>query len=146
MPHFKIDPMKELETISQRMKQFVDEFPESFSFEIGKGFEPKIDIFTDANSVHIYIELPSVRKEDIKLLLKDNVLMVNGSRKPDFEPEKLTAHRSERAFGEFSRRIALPVETDANAITANLKDGVLLVTIGRIAAQKDQEISIDIQN
>ena len=146
MPHFKIDPMKELEFLSNRMKQFVDEFPESFSFEFGKGFEPKIDIFTDAANVYIYIELPAVRKEDVSLVLKENVLTVSGRKKPDVEVEKLTAHRNERAFGDFSRRIALPVETNANAISASLRDGVLAITIERTPAPVGREIPIDIQN
>ena len=146
MPHFKIDPMKELEFLSQRMKRFVDEFPESFSFEFGKGFEPKVDIFTDDANVYVYVELPTVRKDEIKLMLKENVLTVSGQKKPDFDLEKTTPHRSERAFGEFNRKIALPVETDSNSISANLKDGVLAITIGRTAAEADREISIDIQN
>ena len=145
MPHIKIDPMKELELLSQRMKRFVEDFPESFSFEIGKGFEPKIDIFTDNENAYVYIELPAVRKEDIKLVLKENVLSVSGIKNPDFAIDKVTAHRSERPFGEFNRRIALPVETDAGSISANLKEGVLAITISKLAKTEDKEISIEIQ-
>jgi HSP20 family protein len=145
MPHLKIDPVKELEYLSNRMKKFINEIPETFSVEFGRGFEPKVDVSHSDQKVIVAVELPGVAKEQIKLALKDDVLSVSGV-KPEIEAENALVHtRQERAFGEFKRSIPLPCEVVAGSINATLADGVLTVTLERKAAREEQEIPINIQ-
>jgi HSP20 family protein len=145
MPHYRIDPMKELESLSQRMKRFVEEFPESFSFEIGKAFEPKIDVLHDESTVYVNIEAPGVKKEDISLSVKDDMLTVTGSKKIDIDLEKVTPSKMERSFGEFARKIQLPCDVDASSFNANLRDGVLCITVAKLHPIPEKEITIEIQ-
>lgn len=145
MPHFTFDPMKELEYLSQRMKKFVEEFPDSFSFEFGKGYEPRVDMYHDATTVYINIEVPGIAKQALNLVIKESVLTVSGSKKPEYDPDSVTPSRMERGYGDFSRQIALPCEVDANAFSATLNDGVLSVTVPKRPSETKSGISIDIQ-
>jgi HSP20 family protein len=145
MPHYKFDPMKELEYLSQRMKKFVEEFPESFSFEFGKGYEPRIDMFHDASAVTVNIEVPGIPRSALSLAIKDGVLTVSGSKKPEYDPDAVTPARMERGYGEFSRQIPLPCEVDADAVAASLRDGVLSVVIPKRAADVARGVDIPIQ-
>ena len=144
MPHYKFDPMKELENLSQRMRQIANEFPETFSFEFGKGFEPRVDVYSDTDSVRVVVELPGMAKDAVSLSIANGVLTLRGSKAMPEQVEGVTVHRMERSFGEFQREIALPKDIDAGAISAAMSDGVLTVTIGKKSAPQDREINIDI--
>ena len=144
MPHYEFDPMKELENLSQRMRQIANEFPETFSFEFGKGFEPRVDVYSDTDSVRVVVELPGMAKDAVSLSIANGVLTLRGSKAMPEQVEGVTVHRMERSFGEFQREIALPKDIDAGAISAAMSDGVLTVTIGKKSAPQDREISIDI--
>ena len=144
MPHYKFDPMKELENLSQRMRQIANEFPETFSFEFGKGFEPRVDVYSDASAVRVLAELPGMTKEAISLSIANGVLTLRGSKAAPEQIEGVTLHRMERSFGEFQREIPLPKDIDPSNISAAMSDGILTVTIGKKSAPQDREINIDI--
>lgn len=144
MPHFKFDPMKELEYLSQRMRRIADDFPETFSFEFGKGFEPRIDVYSDETNVYVVAELPGMAKEAVSLSVADGVLTIRGGKAAPEYGEGVTVYRSERSFGEFQREIALPKDIDASGVSAAMTDGILTITMKKKAAPQEHEISIDI--
>jgi HSP20 family protein len=144
MPHYRFDPMKEFENLSQRMRKFADEFPETFSLEFGKGFEPKVDVYHDDASITVIAELPGMAKSDVSVSLADGVLTLKGEKKLPVSAEGVTVLRSERSFGEFKRLIELPGDVDAMNISAQMDAGVLNLVIRRKAREQDKEISIEI--
>ncbi len=143
MPHYRFDPMKEFENLSQRMRKFADEFPETFSLEFGKGFEPKVDVYHDEQSITVVAEMAGMEKSDISVSIADGILTLKGEKKLP-ATENLTVLRSERSFGEFKRLIELPGDVDAGSITARMENGVLTISVGKKARVQDKEISIEI--
>ena len=143
MPHFTFEPMKELELLSQRMRKFADEFPESFSVEYGKGYNPRVDVMHDDKNVYAYVELPGVAREDVSLSIKENVLYVSGEKK-QLESESTKATLTERAYGPFSREIALPEKVDRGSVKAKLDAGILVVTIAKAVPDSAKEVTIEI--
>ncbi len=144
MPHFKFDPMKELEYLSQRMRRIADDFPETFSFEFGKGFEPRVDVYNDTDAVRVVVELPGLQKDAVSLSYADGILTISGSKPVPQHPEGVAVLRSERSFGEFKREIELPKDVDATGISAAMSDGLLTITLGRKPSAQDREIKINI--
>jgi HSP20 family protein len=54
-------------------------------------------------------------------------------------------HRTERYFGMFERSFALPEDVEVKGIRAESKDGVLIVTLPRVAVEKPRPLAITIQ-
>lgn len=144
MPHIKFDPMKELDSLSQRMRQFADEFPETFSFEFGKGFDPKVDVFHDDATIHVVIELPGMTKSDVKLSYAESVLTISGDKKAPEHAENIAVLRTERSFGEFKREIALPKDIDPESLTASMTEGLLTISMQKRQSASAQERTINI--
>ncbi len=144
MPHIKFDPMKEMEFLSQRMRKFADEFPETFSFEFGKGFEPRTDVFHDDAHIHVIVELPGMAKTDVQLSYAENVLTISGSKKAPEHAENIVVLRTERSFGEFRREIALPKDIDADSLAASMTDGLLTISMKKKQDASSQERNINI--
>jgi len=145
MTVIQVQPFREFENLSRRLKKFVDEFPETFSVEVGTSFTPRMDIVHDDESVYVYLDIPGVRKQDIKLTLQEGVLTISGEKKQPENLEKKTYYKMERAFGSFNRSVSIPVEIDKNSIKAKLENGVLEVTIKKAEPKKPEEVEITIQ-
>jgi HSP20 family protein len=82
-------------------------------------------------SYELVFDVPGVDKTDISLDVKDNELQVVATRASD-KKEGAVYRRVERATGELSRNIVLPDDCETKKITAESKDGVLVVTIPKM--------------
>ena len=103
------------------------------------------DVIEREKEYLVKIDLPDVRKEDVKVLFEDGVLTIKGERKEAKEVKGETLHRTERFYGAFERTFALPDDIDPKGIHAACKEGVLMVTLPRIEVQKPRPLAISIQ-
>lgn len=89
----------------------------------------------------ISVDLPGVRREDVKVEVEENsrVLRVSGERRADEEKEGDRWHRAERAAGRFWRRFRMPAGADVDRVSARLENGVLTVTVPKVAGHRGRE-------
>jgi HSP20 family protein len=97
---------------------------------------PAVDIDRSNGTMIVSAELPGLRKEDIKVEVNDASLVIQGERKQEQKEEREGYHRWERSYGQFYRSIPLPEGAQAEQIEAELKDGVLKVSIPVPETQK----------
>lgn len=81
----------------------------------------------------IAMEVPGVAEEDIHLSVDQGVVTVKGEKRSSREEKGETWYFSERQFGSFSRSFRLPPDADEAAVKAELKNGVLTVTLPKKA-------------
>ncbi|WP_309664106.1 Hsp20/alpha crystallin family protein [Tabrizicola sp.] len=77
----------------------------------------------------ISMELPGVSEDEIHLSVEDGLVQITGEKKTSREEKGETWYFSERQFGSFSRSFRLPADADPAGVKAQMKDGVLTVTI-----------------
>jgi HSP20 family protein len=89
---------------------------------------PGIDVFERDNRLVTKIDLPGMKKEDVKVEVTDGQLIISGERKREKEEKKESFYRCEREYGSFYRTIPLPEGAKLEDIKATFADGVLEVT------------------
>ena len=104
---------------------------------------PAIDIVEQGNDFIVTVDVPGVKKEDVKITFENNVLEVSGSRKPQERPENAEILLNEVRSGDFNRTIKFRQEVDTNKMTAELNDGVLTITLPKAESVKAKEIHIN---
>ena len=94
-------------------------------------FVPAADIFESAAGYELHLALPGVAKDAVTIDFQEGQLVVSGTRPaPATEGENaLNLRRVETRFGEFSRTFRLPETVNVKAISAELTDGLLRVTL-----------------
>lgn len=145
MPYYKVEPLKELENIASKMRKFVDQFPDSFSFEVGSTSQPRVDVVHDEESVTVFAEIPDVTKENIKLTLEKNVLTIKGEKRKKELPDNTAFITMERQFGPFQKTVPLPFDINASSVEAKFENGVLEIRMSKVQPKKTDQINIEIK-
>lgn len=123
-----------------------DYSPKTFSQEKSfYEFEPHTNIVETDNGYQISIELPGVKKEDVKISFLENVLTVKGEKKNSEKVDEDKYYRIERRFGSFERNFRLPNEIDAKNTKATFTNGVLGIDLTKKEEEKPKEISINVK-
>jgi len=120
-------------------------FDAAFSGEIAGGaWVPATDIYeTDTQDVVVKIELPEVKREDIKVTVENDVLTIEGERKFDASTKPDQYRRIERGYGAFHRSFSLASTLDASRVSASYQDGVLTVTLPRREDTRPRQIQVN---
>jgi HSP20 family protein len=103
---------------------------------------PPADVAETENELKVFLDVPGMRKEDLKIELPgNNTLLIQGERK--FEAQEGVKYtRQERFYGNFTRTFVLPSTLDANKISATFQDGVLEVVLPKAEASKARKIEV----
>ncbi len=108
-------------------------------------WNPAVDISENDGNIHVDVEIPGMKKEDIKVSLENNVLMLKGEKKQERELKEQNCHRLERRYGSFVRSFELPVPVQADKIKASYKNGVLKIDLPKAEEVKPKEIPIEVK-
>lgn len=140
-------------TVRNRMgdiERDLEDWVKAWDFPFGdfgfstRGFAVPIDFSEDDEGYTVRADLPGVDKADIDVSLKDRVLTIKGEKKKSSEEgDKKRYFRRETWAGSFERSITLPESADASSVKADLKDGVLTLTMRKSEEAKPRQIVIN---
>jgi len=104
--------------------------PERFNpWTTSEAFSPHMDVFERNGKFVISADLPGLDKDDVKVEVTEDGVIIEGERKYEHEEREEGVYRSERGYGQFRRQIPLPQGVKTDTATANFKNGVLEITI-----------------
>lgn len=112
------------------------------SMDRPRNFEPLCDISETDEHYLMSVDLPGMKKEDIKIEAIDNVLTLSGERKREYSDTSGKIQRYEKSYGTFQRRFALPTSVEASKVEARYEDGVLELYLPKSEAAKPRQIDI----
>jgi HSP20 family protein len=129
------DPLRDLRAWQERL--------ERLAAQGGSAWDPPMDVYETPVRYVVTAELPGLARDQIDLALQDNHLTIRGAR-PAAGPDTSTHHyhQVERGHGLFRRTFAFVDAIDENGITADLRDGVLTITLPKAQTEPRR---IDVQ-
>lgn len=142
----KFHPKKDLlrDTFFQTgFNSLFDSFINEAAKTHGSGFfSPITDVSETESSFVIEVTLPGIKKEDIRVDLKNDILTISGERKLVKEEKEKKYHRMESAYGSFSRSFTLPENVSKDTLEASFTDGILHITLPKAADAAPKAIEI----
>jgi HSP20 family protein len=129
------DPLRDLRAWQERL--------ERLAAQPGTAWAPPIDVYETADRYVLTAEVPGLLREQIELALEENRLTLRGTR-PAGPPETARRHyhQVERGYGTFTRTFEFADAIAADAIAADLRDGVLTVTLPKMEAPPARRIEV----
>ena len=142
------DPFRELEEMSARLNRFIGPPLARRAPEADGGlfadWAPAIDVQETEKEYLLKADLPEVKKEDVKVDVRNGILTIEGERRQEKEEKGKKFHRIERSYGRFVRRLELPTDVDDQKIAAEFKEGVLNVHLPKSATTKPRSVEIKV--
>ena len=135
------NPFRELDNFGKEMGSWFERTP----FRFLSASTPKVDVYETEKDLIMKAEIPGVSKEDLNVYVDESTIRLSGQSKRNDEFKDDQIYRSERYYGSFSRTIPLPVEINAEQVTAEYKDGILTIKAPKVEPSKTKCRSIDIQ-
>jgi HSP20 family protein len=137
------DPDREVDTLQSEVNRLFDTFFGGRPTNAGiRRWVPPMDLVETEDHLILRADLPGLERDDVNIEVKDGVLTVSGERKSEHEERADGFYRVERAFGSFSRSMALPDNVNADGIAADFDKGVLEVRIPKPEERKPHRIEI----
>ena len=140
----KFNPFTELAGIDRLFNDTFDRFFEDTDRRLtNKTWSPSVDISETETEIIFTAEFPGFEKDEIDISVNEGRLSISGER-PFTEEKDTKRHRVERWYGKFYRSFQLPKSADAEKISANLKNGVLTVTLPKKEEAKPRQIPVSV--
>lgn len=102
---------------------------------------PALVISEDEQTVYIEAEIAGVKPQDMEISVEGETLTIKGERKAVVE-EKVSFHRREIEYGNFSRAVSLPARVNINQIAARIIDGILYINLPKAEEAKPKKIKV----
>jgi len=143
------NPFREMDELQRRLSSALDLGPLRYSAP-ATGEEhmtvpqwaPLVDIVETDKEYLIKLELPEVKKEEVKVTVENGTLTISGERKAETEEKNQKIHRTERFYGRFERSFSLPDDADDSKVNAEFKDGLLRVHLTKSEKALPKQIEV----
>lgn len=147
------DPIRELEALRRQVERAFEDFGTwrrpftRFAFLPGMSARtyPLMNVAEDKDNVYVEALAPGLNPDTLELSVLGDTLRVAGEKPPiteDVKPEAF--HRNERSAGRFVRTLTLPVAVNNDKVSAEYKNGLLLLTLPKAEEAKPKQISVKV--
>jgi len=126
------DPFRDLIRIQHGLERLAVSGPQ--------GWAPAVDLCETSDAFVFTAELPGLTREQVRIEVRDNRLTLHGRREARVSCEHY--HQVERGHGEFCRTFVLPQPVNADAVNADLSDGVLTITVPKSPAEAPHHVVV----
>ena len=103
---------------------------------------PRLNLSETDEAFELSFDLPGLNPDDVNVELREGALWITGKRQAESEDEGKKWHRVERMYGEFRRVVRLGDDVDPENIEAEYTDGVLHVSVSKLAKAQPKKIEI----
>ncbi len=137
------DLLREVDAWGRQFEQLLNEKPPCQRPEMGRVWQPAIELKETENSFVLQVELPGLLGSEIDVQASRFQVAIAAHRQ---SPNAGSHHRSylssELRYGKFRRVVPLPKPIVPDRIEAVLKDGVLTLTLPKLSAQQPQVVKV----
>lgn len=138
-------PFRELEDVERHIDTMFGEslWPSLWSRSPrAKQWLPAIDVFEKEGKLVVKAEIPGMEENDIDVSVEGDALIIRGEKKTEKEVKEQDYYRSECSYGSFMRSVPLPSTVDKDKVEAKYENGVLEVTLPKLAEEKAKKVKI----
>ncbi len=145
---FPVDPFREILSIREELDRLFNALTTS-GRTTREGREtlwlPAVDVEETDDAVIIRAEVPGMEKDDIKVTITDDTVILSGERREEREEKERNYHHREIYYGKFYRAVRIPVDVDREKARASYKQGILEIVLPKSEKVKPKTIEVEVK-
>ncbi|NJM96536.1 MAG: Hsp20/alpha crystallin family protein [Phormidesmis sp. RL_2_1] len=142
----RFQPFREVEDIQRQMNRLFDDMimPANQKNGVGLAFTPAAEFSETDDAYHLQIEVPGLEPDDLNIEASSEAVSISGERKSQTKIEENGTARSEFRYGKFQRVMPLPGRIDHQNVSADYKNGVLMLTLPKAEEEKNRVVKVSL--
>jgi len=144
----KCEPTRNAVPFSRAISSIFDEFfthSPLVNLELpAMSIRPSVDIIEEEDRILLKADMPGLEKNDVKVVVNDGLLTIEGSRDETRQENHKGYARTERFMGAFVRSFNLPTWADGSKVVADYKNGVLTISIPKTEQGRPKEVEVKV--
>jgi HSP20 family protein len=140
----KWEPWQGLASFRRELDRLFDEFGGPSLMRWEQSFAPEVEVSDTKDAVVVKALVPGITKENLHVDITDDALTLKGEMKQEEKKEDTHYYQREFRYGAFTRTISLPVAVQSDKAKAEMKDGVLQITIPKNEKAKAKAVPIKV--
>ena len=100
-----------------------------------------LNLWEEGDTLKAELEVPGLKQDQVDISVIGGELSIELHR-PEMKQEGVVYHRRERPVGDFRRVLRLPADVDPDRVTAQLRDGVLTISLPKAESAKPRKIHV----
>lgn len=106
---------------------------------------PAADVFESEGEIRIEVELPGLKRSEVRAYVTGNTLWIEGRKRDDVRDHQVQFHCMERRFGLLRRAIDLPRSCNTASVRATFQNGVLKLRFKKVEERRGARREIEIR-
>lgn len=135
-------PWKEMDLMRQQFDQLFNEMTRSP--ESQTAWRPAIELKDAGDHLIVRAELPGIEAKDLNVEVTKEAVSITGEHRYEQKTESKGFFRSEFRYGQFRRVVPLPVAVQNDQVQANYQDGILTLTLPKVAEVRNQVVKVNL--
>lgn len=131
-------PFHEMDALQKDMNRMFETLASNNQSSMRQSFMPLAEMEQTEDAVHLKVEVPGMKADDLDVQVTREAVMITGERKLESKSENNGTRRSEFRYGSFSRTIPLPVPVDNDRVTGDYQDGILSLELPKLQKQENK--------
>jgi len=144
------EPFREMEMLRRQMNQLFYDLAEAnrgesdISQSTRTAWVPAVEIQDNGSELLLRAEIPGVEGKDLDIQVMQNAVSIAGEHRYENRSESNGNIRSEFRYGSFQRVIPLPAKVQNQQVKADLKDGILTLTLPKLQEEQNKVFKVNI--
>ena len=141
-----LPPWRPLHSLARR-DMFEDFFRDFLGTREGEAgpLEPAAEVSESDGDVTVKLEVPGVEKDQLHVSVTEDEVTVRGETRKETEEKKKNYYRQEIRYGAFQRTITVPADVDPAKASAELKQGILRITLPKAEQAKARRVDVSVR-
>jgi HSP20 family protein len=137
-------PFHEMEALQRDMNRMFEALASEQPGSMRQSFMPLAEMEQTEDAIHLKVEVPGMKAEDLDVQVTREAVMITGERKSQSKSQKNGMTRSEFRYGKFNRTIPLPMPIDNNKVQGDYQDGILILELPKLQKEEDKVTKVNI--
>ena len=137
-------PFHEMDALQKDMNRMFEALASNNQNSMRQSFMPLAEMEQTEDAVHLKIEVPGMKADDLDVQVTREAVMIRGERKSESKSEQNGMRRSEFHYGSFQRTIPLPIPVDNERVEGDYQDGILTLELPKLQRQENKVTKVNI--
>lgn len=138
-------PFQEMESLRRQMDQMFDEMV-AVNHQTQLTWKPAVELQDTAENIILRAEIPGVEGKDLDIQVTRKAVAIAGEHRYEKKAEEKGFFRTEFRYGKFQRVVNLPVAVQNDQVKAEFKDGILTLTLPKVAEASHKVVKVNLTN